>query len=385
MSVTGKTRASRQANQAQTQTAALQSDTSLEVAQMQIDAAREAQQFGMEGTMLQIEGNNQAAGMMAGATMGAAHLSFQAAEMSLAQQQAQYDESVARLSPYAQTGLDSLPDVQEAATLDGMEARIARILETDSFQALRDERQASAEGALASAGVSRSGAAASAAADIDIGTALGLDGELYGRQMNNVAIGQSAAAGQNYAGQNFANQATAINTGTAANVGNLMMQGAGQQAGFIVQGANAAAQGQFNNGQFAQQAAYYGGQGVQGSANAMSAGMINNANSGVQFANNRTQSAIAIAGTIASFFSDERLKENMLPIGKVSDLTVYEWDWRDAMRDLIGTEMSTGYSAQEVQEKYPDCVTTIGGVLAVLYPKLNHILNEKINTTRLAA
>lgn len=78
-------------------------------------------------------------------------------------------------------------------------------------------------------------------------------------------------------------------------------------------------------------------------ANALAAGGIGAANAQAQGASN----LVGIAGTIASFFSDERLKTDMEPIGEDKEgNTIYKFNYKDPVTYI-------GYSAQEIAEKDP--------------------------------
>ena len=48
------------------------------------------------------------------------------------------------------------------------------------------------------------------------------------------------------------------------------------------------------------------------------------------------------------------------------------------MRGITGTEMATGFKAQEVKEKYPDCIIDVGEYLAIDYPKLHGQLRARL-------
>jgi hypothetical protein len=375
----GKTKRNNEANAATLQASQIQADAALQIAQLQSQANTQAAQLGYQGTLASVEGATLAAHLMAGATHHAAGLQFAAAENALALQEEQYNQSVERLAPYAEAGLEALPEVQRAATLEGFEARLNEMMSTDAFQELRGESQRQASGALGQSGLTRSGAAARAAADINIGSALTLDDRLYGRQMNSVAIGQSASAGQNYAGTNFANQSSAIGQRAASTAGNIIINGTGQQAGYVNQAGQYAAQGNYQQGQYLQQGAYYTGQGLQGAANAQASGILGVANNNQQHYQNRTNSYLAAAATVASFFSDERLKKNIKPIGKIGGLTLVEWDWIDEIEEFTGFEMSTGFIAQEVEKEYPQHVSEVGGVKIVHYPALQADLRASLN------
>lgn len=81
--------------------------------------------------------------------------------------------------------------------------------------------------------------------------------------------------------------------------------------------------------------------------NALAAGGIGAANAYSQGAGN----IMGLAGMAASFFSDERLKEDMTPIGKDAEgNTLYSWKYK------VHNPMFVGYSAQEVAKKDPSNV-----------------------------
>lgn len=80
-----------------------------------------------------------------------------------------------------------------------------------------------------------------------------------------------------------------------------------------------------------------------------------------------------VAGLLSSLFSDERLKEN---ITKLSDgpIGIFAWTWKHIKEipESLRGAASIGVIAQEVQEKFPDCVHSADGWLKVDYLKLSH-------------
>ena len=70
-----------------------------------------------------------------------------------------------------------------------------------------------------------------------------------------------------------------------------------------------------------------------------------------------------ILGTAAQlagmyFMSDERLKENIKPIGKSENgHNVYTWDWNDKAKELGVNDPTTGVLAQEVMKYMPEAVS----------------------------
>lgn len=374
---------------AQTQAAQLQSSAALQVAQMQTDAALQAaiigQQTSLEAAHIAAGGGIMAAQFISGATEYSADLQFEAAEKAIEEQRRQYDNTTEMLSPYVQTGEKFLKQVERASTLDGFAARLEKIMDSDTYDDLRQNRQEAAAGALGQAGLTRSGVAAQTASDITTELAFAIEGQDYSRKVNQVNIGQAAAARQANINMGSANAISGIYMGTAQNVGNQTVQGAIAGGGYMAQGANAAA-GFYSQGGQAQaqgimNAAYYGGQGIMGSANAIGGGMINGANAMAAGRAGNWNMGMQLLGqgmgAAAMFFSDERLKKDLKAVGKISGLTLYEWEWVDEVKGLVGTEMVTGFRAQEVESHYPDCVTVIGDVKAIDYPRLHkHLLDD---------
>ena len=61
---------------------------------------------------------------------------------------------------------------------------------------------------------------------------------------------------------------------------------------------------------------------------------------------------------IFSFFSDERLKEDVVEFATLSNgIKIYRWKWSEEAKELVGDQPAFGVIAQEVQEIMPDAVT----------------------------
>ncbi len=76
---------------------------------------------------------------------------------------------------------------------------------------------------------------------------------------------------------------------------------------------------------------------------------------------NKGAEAIGLASTVASIFSDFRLKENINHVGEKNGFNLYDFNY-------IGNPVRyRGVMAQEVADVRPDAVTEIGGFLAVNY------------------
>jgi hypothetical protein len=86
-----------------------------------------------------------------------------------------------------------------------------------------------------------------------------------------------------------------------------------------------------------------------------------------------------LAGTLTQS-SDERLKQNIQPIGHVLDklmiLNGYTYQWKDTAR---GTEEQIGLLAQEVEKQFPQLVhTDEDGMKSVAYSNMIPVLIEAI-------
>ena len=98
-----------------------------------------------------------------------------------------------------------------------------------------------------------------------------------------------------------------------------------------------------------------------------------------------TTGEIRAAGDITAYYSsDERLKENIIPLqgalNKVKAIGGYEFDWKDGIEDATSkTGHDIGVKAQEIQAQYPDLVhERDNGYLAVDYIKLSAVLIEAV-------
>ncbi|MEW8042499.1 MAG: tail fiber domain-containing protein [Candidatus Thiodiazotropha endolucinida] len=254
----------------------------------------------------------------------------------------QFDATQANLLPFIEAGQGVVGDVTSAGTVGGLNERLAAIMGGSQFDALVDEREREVQNHLARSGLRRSGAAMKAAAAIPTDIALAVEQALYGRQASLMGSGQNAAAGLGALG--------ASNSGNIANLFSQMGQG---QSNAILQGQQANA---------------------QRGANLLAGGLAGaNIAAGLTGATAASTAAGAGIGTAAAAlfsFSDERMKENMQPLGDIKGLTLYQWEWKDYVKPLAGTEMTIGFSAQEVEQKYPEYVHDINGYKAINYSGL---------------
>ncbi|MEW8120063.1 MAG: tail fiber domain-containing protein [Candidatus Thiodiazotropha sp.] len=232
----------------------------------------------------------------------------------------QFDATQANLLPFIEAGQGVVGDVTSAGTVGGLNERLAAIMGGSQFDALVDEREREVQNHLARSGLRRSGAGIKAAAAIPTDLALAIEQVLFGRQANLMGSGQNAAAGLG-----------AIGANTSGGVADLFSQMGQARGNSILQAQQADAKA----------------------------------------AENTVNTALTAA---AIFFSDERLKENLQPIGEISGLTLYRWEWKPQFKYLIGAEMSIGFSAQEVEEQYPEYVHEVNGIKAINYPALTERL-----------
>jgi len=110
---------------------------------------------------------------------------------------------------------------------------------------------------------------------------------------------------------------------------------------------------------------------------AVSSGIVTDAETSAAFGSNIANLAAGI------FFSDERLKENVIEVANVDGLAVVEWDWIPQTKDtIIAGCPNIGFLAQDVKARYPEFVGEYAGWLFVDYEnlmrKLQSNLDEKI-------
>lgn len=100
--------------------------------------------------------------------------------------------------PFIEAGTGALQDVQQGATVGGLDERIAEILGTETFGALREERFGDINRQLASAGLSRSGAALEEISNITPDLAFQIENQLFGRarDLSNVGFQGVGQRGQ---------------------------------------------------------------------------------------------------------------------------------------------------------------------------------------------
>jgi len=110
--------------------------------------------------------------------------------------------------------------------------------------------------------------------------------------------------------------------------------------------------------------AMYTGQGVNGLT-----GTLGTQASGLIAGEAARQDKIGgIVGGVASMFSDERLKKEIVRTGEKHGLPWYKWKWNETAEKLFGVSgESEGHLAGEVEQKYPDLVGYSNGYKTVNY------------------
>ena len=267
----------------------------------------------------------------------ASKIQKQAADAQIEEIRRQYDETVERMQPFVDAGLGFEADVTGGSGQAGLASRLESILGQKTFRGLIDERMRAVGDQFARVGLSRSGAGMQAAANVPTDLALQLEGLLFNRQSNLFQNAQNASANLGVLGAN-----------AVTGIGDERMAGANARAAGILQAQQA-------NAAMANNILGMGAGAALGSGALGGAGLFGGGLSG------------ALGGAL--MFSDETLKENIEPIGKVKDLTLYEWDWKPGVPEHLG-EMTIGFLAQEVEDAYPHHVAEVGGIKVINYPGL---------------
>lgn len=211
-----------------------------------------------------------------------------------------------QLGPFAQAGQDILPALQQGATVQGFGQNLSDIFSGGFLQPLIDQRTQAVQNQLSAGGLTRSGAGLQAAAAVPQDLALQIEGLLGGRQSNLAQLGLRGAEG-------LASGVSGQQIGIGQDIGSGILADAQAKAG-------------------------------------------------------QQENLFNIGTTVASFFSDPALKENVEPIGKIGGLTVHRWDWiPKAAETVIGTFPKIGFMADEVLKKFPDFVSEFAGFMVIDY------------------
>lgn len=226
--------------------------------------------------------------------------------------------SQGRFNPIAESGLGMMPTVQQAGTVQGMDARLGEIFGSNAFASLQDQRMRAVQNQLNQTGMRRSDAGLQAVAGVPTELGFALEEALYGRQSDMLGMGYQAAS-----------DISGLENSVTANIANI-------RAGHA--------------------------------ANAMNERIANQQASAARRQNNMN-TAVSALGMAAMFFSDPRFKTNIQKIGQIKEIGLYSWDWIDGVPDWMG-RMKTGVLTTEVKEHYPQHVYSIHGIDAVDYASL---------------
>lgn len=232
----------------------------------------------------------------------------------------------------------------------GGQSALAKLETTPGYQFTLGQGNNAINAAGAANGTLNSGNQATALANYDSGLAQNTYGNYVSQLQTYLGASNSAAQGISGAYQNLgANQAGVENNLINAEIGALT--GAG----------NANANAALSNQGLAQNVLTGGAKAIGGLLTAPYSTSVVGANGPLQ--PSTTSLLGSLASGIGSIFSDERLKENIEPVGELYDgQQIYRYNYLD---DLLTTHI--GVLAQEVAERNPDAVVDIGGFLAVDY------------------
>ena len=121
-----------------------------------------------------------------------------AATQQIQAQQKGQRQAERRLRPFEQAGVDQLGALEEGTTAGGLDERLGRIFDTDSFSRLLAERTRAVQGALSAGGLTRSGTAVEELSAIPTDLGFQIEQLLTGRSRG--LVDQGFTAGQDLAG-----------------------------------------------------------------------------------------------------------------------------------------------------------------------------------------
>ena len=291
-------------------------------------------------------------------------LNLAALDEAIAQLTGQFGESADAFDPFRKTGRQSLrglagldTDVTArgpGAGVNAFDNRIGRLLKSDAFRTLVDERTRNVTGLLGSTGNTRSGAGARAVAEVPSDVLLGLENQIFNRQRDRADNIQDIETGNinrrigvlgSLADQGF--RATGAATGVDNNLATLIAQLTGQ-TGAVSQS------------------------GVIGSADARANALLASAQQAALDKNASRSSRNNLFGTAltagALALSDPWLKKNLQAIGQFGPLVIWEWDWREELVGTLADVMPTiGFLSTQVKKHFPDQVYSFDGFDVVDY------------------
>ncbi len=235
----------------------------------------------------------------------AARLQQEGAEAGVGEQRRQFDEITRLLGPSIEAGDTARQQQLALLGLLGPEAQAqaqTQFAESPGQQFIRERQQRALVRNQAAIGGLGGGNVRTALQE----QAAGFASQDFGNQFNRLA-------GLSGAGQTAASNLGQFGQTSAGNISNLIGQGAAA-----------------------------GASGILGAQQA-NTGLVNTALSA------------------AAFFSDSKLKDNIVKIGKIGCLNVYEWTWKTTGLDDVG------FIAEDVKEHFPDLVQEHNGFLTVNY------------------
>lgn len=286
---------------------------------------------------------------------------------------------LAGLQGFIEPGAQAFGEFARGTTVAGLGQDISDIVGSEAFGGLLDIRRREQQGQLSAGGLTRSGGALEAAADLPTDLAFQIQNQLAGRRGEAAQLGLGAAGtaiagrrqpqfiGAGVQGPTFVGAPQAAPAGVS-----------GQQFGFMEQllGGDVASQIAQLLAQQGQNLASGTLAAQQAKAAEFSQGVRLLTDAGGFFSGGGSGGQAVAAG--ASFFSDPRLKENVEKITDIGDLGVYQWDWIPEVRDtLVQDCINYGFMADEVSEKYPQHVHEFGGFDVIDYGPLLDDLSAK--------
>jgi len=117
----------------------------------------------------------------------------EAIDRATALQEKQFNTTQEQVQPFLDAGTGLIPNVVANSSLDGFNAKLSAILNSENFSALEDPLQEAATNNLSAVGLTRSGVAPKVAGDIRADLALQIEQLLSGRESALVNNGQNAA------------------------------------------------------------------------------------------------------------------------------------------------------------------------------------------------
>ncbi len=276
-------------------------------------------------------------------------------QQALDAQQEWYDKIDDLYAPYRDAGQSGLDQMKEAQTVSGLDARLKEIFGSETFTALKEEKQKEVTEALANQGLFRSGEHAEEIAQIAASTGLSIESMLYGRSSDLSQLGLNATHGTAGSATNAANQISGLYAQQGQNDFNQLLQALGFQ---------------FQSGENALNREHQVGlQHMQNefTANQNSLYPPNSGGGGGGGGSSTGQIVSGLASAAALYFSDPALKKNPVKIGSTGKLNIYEWDWIPEAPKFIQEQPRVGFMANEVMETFPEHVYMEGGYMKIDY------------------